>query len=107
MRDNPYYNPEDLGLTPVATVEDERNWDFNILAIWSDGKRFYWAEDSGYSCPTPFEDYTTLDTLQEGDRYACLKAINEFTNYEYFHSTRQVNNQAIRAKELVREWVLG
>lgn len=107
MRDNPYYNPEDLGLTTVATVEDEQHWDFHILAIWSDGKRFYWAEDNGCSCPTPFEDYTTLDTLQEGDRYACLKAIDEFTNSEYFHSIRQVNNQAIRAKEIVRGWVLG
>ena len=33
MRDNPYYNPEELGLTTVATVEDEQNWDFHILAI--------------------------------------------------------------------------
>jgi len=104
---NPYYSPESLGLTTVATVEDEPDYDFQILAIWSDGKRFYWAEDTGCSCPTPFEDYTTLDSLCSGGRYACLAAIERFTNYEYFHSTRQVNNQAIRAKEVVRDWVLG
>lgn len=102
---NPYYAPEKMGLEILATIEDEPNWDFDIMAIWTDGSRLYWANDSGCSCPTPFEDYNNLESLSSGDVSACLRAIDDFTEGEhYYHNSSRVRNQATRAKELVREW---
>ena len=52
---NPYYSPEKLGLK-IMTLEDEPDYDFDILAVWAteDGRVFV-ETDSGCSCPSPFE----------------------------------------------------
>ena len=55
---NPYYNPEKFGLEMISFDEDGLSWEFNTLCFWAtpDGK-IYSAQDSGCSCPTPFENY--------------------------------------------------
>jgi|ERR1035437_10252693 hypothetical protein len=55
---NPYYSPEKLGLEMISFEEDGLSYEFNTLCFWatSDGS-VYSAQDSGCSCPTPFEDY--------------------------------------------------
>ena len=66
MYTNPYYSPEEMGLETVADLEmREPDWDFDLVAVWkhTETGRLYWAADSGCSCPTPFEDYTSLDKL--------------------------------------------
>ena len=63
---NPYYHPEKFGLVTVAELEmRERNYDFWIVAVWrhTETGKLYWASDSGCSCPSPFEDYHSLDDL--------------------------------------------
>jgi hypothetical protein len=62
MKYNPYYNPNELALT-LRSVEDEHlSWEFDILAFFAtDDGRVYTASDSGFSCPTPFEDYEGED----------------------------------------------
>ena len=62
---NPHYQPEKLGIIEVFEVQDDDlSYDFDILLflVHSDGRVFS-ANDSGCSCPTPFEDYegTTID----------------------------------------------
>jgi len=55
---NVYYNPEKFGLTPVFTMDfSDGCYQFDYLVVWknADGDLFY-AEDSGCSCPSPFED---------------------------------------------------
>ena len=39
--------------------EPDRDYEFHILSVWRDERtgHLYYAEDSGCSCPTPFEDY--------------------------------------------------
>jgi hypothetical protein len=62
-----YYSPEKFGLTNVDEIElDNESYQFNIRAVWKhvDG-RLYTARDSGCSCPSPFENYTSLDDLDE------------------------------------------
>jgi hypothetical protein len=62
---NVYYSPEDFGLEIVGTLEDEPNYDFNMVVVWKDKDGVaYWAHDSGCSCPCPFEDYQTVDSLE-------------------------------------------
>jgi hypothetical protein len=62
---NPYYDPEKLGLTTIAELDDsEANYSFDMVVAWrhEDGS-IYWQQDSGCSCPSPFEDYTELSML--------------------------------------------
>lgn len=62
---NPYYSPEKCGLTLIDTLHGEEDYSFSIVCVWKDNSsgKFYWASDSGCSCPTPFEDYTRLSDL--------------------------------------------
>lgn len=54
-----YSNPEDFGLTPVGEIDwSDGNYCFDFTVVWqrkSDGV-FVYGEDSGCSCPSPFED---------------------------------------------------
>lgn len=63
---NVYYSPEELGLEPLGEFEiHEADYSFDIFAAWRDPKTglFYSASDSGCSCPSPFEDYNSLESL--------------------------------------------
>lgn len=60
-------NPEKYGLTLVGSLDDPwACYSFDDLCVWSheDG-RVFWATDSGCSCPSPFEDFKSLDDLEE------------------------------------------
>lgn len=67
-----YYNPEKFGLTIVETFDfSDGYYQFDYLAVWKDeaGNLFY-AEDSGCSCPSPFEsmglpDLTRVQSADE------------------------------------------
>ena len=62
---NPYYNPEDFGLTIVDEIEwRDEPYEFDMTVVWKDKSGKYWiASDSGCSCPSPFETYDTLESL--------------------------------------------
>ena len=62
-----YYQPEHFDLEIVGTIElSEPCWSFDTLVVFkhADGRTF-WAHDSGCSCPTPFENFTSLESLNE------------------------------------------
>lgn len=61
---NPYYSPEDFGLTIVFTEDSGGAYEFKMFVVWvdADGGLFY-ATDSGYSCPRPFEDFHSENDL--------------------------------------------
>ena len=56
---NPYYNHEELGLDIVVFDQPDMYYEYNTLIFVKakEGQRVFWAQDSGCSCPTPFEDY--------------------------------------------------
>lgn len=60
------YCPEKLGLELVAYIEwTHRSYEFDLTKVWrklDDGTLWY-ADDSGCSCPVPFEDTEELDRL--------------------------------------------
>lgn len=61
-----YYVPHKLGLEVVAEVElSEPCYSFDIAMVWwhFETDAFYVARDSGCSCPSPFEDFTSLEKL--------------------------------------------
>ncbi len=56
-----------LGLKQVASIEmSQPNYSFDTLACWwdPDTEGFYFAKDSGCSCPCPFENHTTPDKFE-------------------------------------------
>jgi len=79
-----YNQPEKFGITPVGEVEwDDDSWAFNFTVVWQckeDPKVFYWAQDSGCSCPAPFEGFTSLEgndwaEVNKGTKHECIKAL--------------------------------
>jgi hypothetical protein len=83
---NPYYNPESLDLEMLAFDEPGLSYEFNTLCFWATKNgRVYSAEDSGCSCPTPFEDYegeTQDEVLQKLSRVGSIaQAEAEFDNW--------------------------
>lgn len=61
-----YYNPEEFGVETIGELElAEGSYSFDTLLVQRDlltGK-FYVNFDSGCSCPSPFEDFTTKESL--------------------------------------------
>ena len=62
---NPYYDAEELSLKIISFDMDDLSYEFDTLCFWAtpDG-RVYTAQDSGCSCPTPFEGFEG-DTMDD------------------------------------------
>lgn len=68
MKKNIYYDPEAFGLRLVAEMEFEGGYSFDTYVLWvNDKKEFFVANDSGCSCPSPFEghDLTSLVKIEK------------------------------------------
>ncbi len=66
---NVYSNPEKFNLTLLDEFSyDNESYQFDIRAVWTDKEGRVWtARDSGCSCPSPFENTTTLDRVWNFD----------------------------------------
>lgn len=93
---NLYYHPEDFDLKIFATIEDEPYYDFNITVILQDkqGNLFY-AQDSGCSCPSPFENHKyedlmpiTIDTLDDFRREVKEHHRQEPSHFDEFYKVK-------------------
>ena len=93
-------------LTFIGEVQvDEQEWNFHLVAFWirkSDGQ-VLWAEDSGCSCPSPFED-TLVSDLREtsllGVTDIILGAAGE---YSYARPRAELVRDARQVIEALRE----
>lgn len=55
---NLQYDHEKLGVTVLQFDQPDMSYEFNTaLFIATNDGRVYFVQDSGCSCPTPFEDY--------------------------------------------------
>lgn len=111
MSHNPNYNPEALGLQMVGLGEDNLSYEFNELTFWRgpDG-RVFGAEDSGCSCPTPF-DYLESETYEEfaqkAERIPNLEAAERMIkgwNTGYTGQPRTSANAVNECIETLRGW---
>ncbi len=98
-----YYQPEAFGLVPVAEIDySDGCYQFDIRAVWkhTETGRLYTARDSGCSCPSPFEEFTKLELLDEVDMYVLENEVSDESGYEY----SDVNaHEAARFIQLVRD----
>lgn len=63
-----YFSPEEFNLETIKElVITEPDYSFDLVAAWRHvlTGRVYWAADCGCSCPSPFEEYCSLDSLTE------------------------------------------
>jgi len=79
-----YYNPEAFDLETVAEIElEEPDYSFDIALVQQDtkSKKFYVNTDSGCSCPSPFEGFTTKASLgQPLGAHQAVKKIGELVS---------------------------
>lgn len=81
-----YYSPEDHGLEVFGELDEPNmSYEFHMLVVWqSKDGRLWYAEDSGCSCPSPFEDCHSTDDLIE-ITHASLDQfwadVNDFSGY--------------------------
>jgi hypothetical protein len=67
-----YHSPEKFGLSPLGEIQwGPACYDFDLTVVWQDTTTgaLYFADDSGCSCPSPFEsqgrdDLTPIDKPQ-------------------------------------------
>lgn len=65
---NPYYQPEEFGLVPIAEIDySDGFYQFDTRVVWrnTESGEIYTARDSGCSCPIPFENFETLESLDK------------------------------------------
>lgn len=56
--------PEAFGLEIVADFDGGVAYEFDMVVVWKDRSgNLYWAADAGCSCPSPFEDYSSIESL--------------------------------------------
>lgn len=85
-----YYNPEMFDLTILSSADVADSYEFDMIVVWkhADG-RFFIGNDSGCSCPSPFENFDSLDELTEVTN---LAEIAEFARDAWcYHSTSELN----------------
>jgi|SRR6188474_638227 len=85
MTPDMYYNPDKFGIEIVAEVEwSPPCYDFDLTVVWVDKEgTYYWASDSGCSCPSPFEDYTQLVDADSGTKWEAIKHLTEELNTRF------------------------
>lgn len=97
-----YGQPEHFGLKILGSIEwAAESYEFNMTVVWQDpvtGQLFY-ASDSGCSCPSPYENYTSRDALTPLDG---IQPFIDFTDKaleglagdlpQYFGQTAAVEN---------------
>jgi hypothetical protein len=73
MTHNIYSSPEAFGLRTIGEAEfSDGSYQFDRTVVWKDVETgaFYFADDSGCSCPVPFDDIgradiTKIERLQD------------------------------------------
>lgn len=91
---NIYSNPERYKLKIWGTLDEEDlSYEFDMVVIWEheDGRLLY-KQDSGCSCPSPFESVDNIEQLEP------LTA----ENYEQFISTYKDYNDKNRHELFLR-----
>jgi hypothetical protein len=73
-----YNQPEKFGMKIIGDIDwDMEAYEFNMTVVLVDPStgQFYTIDDSGCSCPSPFEKHTSRNDL--GDPMTCWEVIQE------------------------------
>lgn len=74
-----YYDASEFGLEKVLEInEKDLAYEFDMFVVWKKDDVYYWASDSGCSCPSPFENYTSVEMLEHGPKERARDAAIEY-----------------------------
>lgn len=80
---NPYDDTKELGFEMIS-FDEGLSYEFNILVFLSNGKgQIFTAQDSGCSCPTPFDGYdgdNQTDVEQKLERIGSVEQAKQIFN---------------------------
>lgn len=110
---NPYYSSDKLKWEVLEFNEPGLSYEYNALCFWNTGKGIYWADDSGCSCPTPFERYEGEDAASIIENLggpvktlAEAKAIIEEFSTRYSRKSFLSIAEVERGLETLKQWGL-
>lgn len=95
-----YYQPEKFDLVPVAEIDySDGCYQFDLRVVWKHEPTgdCYTMRDSGCSCPSPFEDYTSLESLEKLDLAQLEREVREEQGSEWASVT------AAEAQDFLRD----
>jgi hypothetical protein len=100
---NLYYSPAAYGVEVVLDVDKSSGaYEFDMFAIWRSqiADLYYWASDSGCSCPVPFDSIDLSNACQgnlteaKNDAYAWLGSTPDY-NEHYWETARETIERAL------------
>ncbi len=105
MYKNCYSNPDHFGLTIVCEIDDpDACYSFEMIILWrDDAGRLFYACDEGCSCPSPFEMYQSVDSLNvltDESWSEFEEMVNGWCSYEYRVSEKSAQVLAERTRML-------
>lgn len=110
-RPNVADTPEKFGLEIVRFMTDPHaSYDFDDIILFRHIETgvLYYADDSGCSCPTPFERYETLDDLTVLDHSADSwhdfeKLVTEWHDYKMYLDDDSDDEYAVLRTDMLRK----
>ena len=83
-----YYAPEKFGLSEIGELDfSSGSYEFDYTVVWKDQDgRLWYGEDSGCSCPSPFEslgvsDLTPIDSAATFDAHLKARQTERYSGY--------------------------
>jgi hypothetical protein len=72
-------------LTPLGEIEfSEPNYSFDFGVVWvTENKKYYFGQDSGCSCPSPFDGWGINDLEGPFDRAEIIEFLTELEPNTY------------------------
>lgn len=72
-----YNHPENYGFNTLGEVDFGEAYEFDMYVVFTRAGIAYWAQDSGCSCPVPFEYVTEDDLTKIADSMEFQKELRE------------------------------
>lgn len=85
------------GWTQIAELEHGGSWEFDTFLVYAKGEKFFWAMDSGCSCPEPFENLS-IEDCEKFDIHNLHVIESALKNYDASASER------IEVMEAIQKW---
>jgi hypothetical protein len=104
--ERPYDAPSKHGLTKVGELDfSSGSYEFDITVVFWDGKQLLWADDSGCSCPSPFEGFDDVAAFEHGDSKRLREHLLKrgFNQYSQYVTHEQVDDLLKKARGLEKE----
>lgn len=107
-----YYQPEHFGLRPIGEISwDNESYQFDMTVVWfhEATQTFFIGSDSGCSCPSPFENTTSLAELSAfPNPHAVMTEIDQMVagaeqGYSWVENKATIEKDVFQIKDALRK----